>query len=433
MTAETIPTTGSCSDDSIAVEEKVGRYPQSKLLEEARKIVEDRTKDWQIISPAAEERIPRFYRDEIELANLLGKGGFFEVHEIKSITLKHDDLDSEGEEDMMESMPSHRWDNPEDEEDHLAGVVQNRRFMAKHCIRRGKDPRYAFKIMQDINRTDPETFLNSVVDMAIEFKFLSAVRHPNILKMRAVSVGDIFQPKAFLVLDRIYDTLTERIEKWKKKDQNSFKFFDFQKRKEKALLAKRLLVAYDIASALAYLHDINVMYRDLKPSNVGFDVRNDAKLFDFGLATEFRPEEVEKGDYKLTGDTGTIRYMAPEVALSQPYTEKADVYSYGILLWEIMEMGMPYGKLTEDMIERKVIHLGFRPKIDPQWPPAIRRLLQDCFASSPRRPSMDVVSDVLKHEIRQLSDKDLLDDEDAMDFVDSARSAMSARYIGTYK
>ena len=51
------------------------------------------------------------------------------------------------------------------------------------------------------------------------------------------------------------------------------------------------------------------MYRDLKPSNVGFDVRNDPKLFDFGLATEFRPDELEKGTYKLTGDTGTIRYM----------------------------------------------------------------------------------------------------------------------------
>jgi serine/threonine protein kinase len=42
------------------------------------------------------------------------------------------------------------------------------------------------------------------------------------------------------------------------------------------------------------------------------DVRDDPKLFDFGLATEFRPEEVENGTYKLTGDTGTIRYMAPE-------------------------------------------------------------------------------------------------------------------------
>lgn len=118
------------------------------------------------------------------------------------------------------------------------------------------------------------------------------------------------------------------------------------------------------------------------------------------------------------------------MALCQPYSEKADVYSFGILLWQIIEMETPYEKLHDDAIERKVIHLGFRPKIDPQWPPSIRRLLQDCFASSPRRPSMEVVCAVLRHEINQLSGKNVVDDEDLMD---SARSAMSARYINTYK
>lgn len=171
------------------------------------------------------------------------------------------------------------------------------------------------------------------------------------------------------------------------------------------------------------------MYRDLKPENIGFDVRDDAKLYDFGLATEFRPEELENRTYKLTGDTGTIRYMAPEVALSQPYTEKADVFSFAVVLWQILEMEVPYGKLHDEAIQRKVIDLGYRPRIDPQWPQSIRRLLQDCFASSPRRPSMDVVCSVLRREINLLSDEDLIDAEELMD---SARSAMSARYIGTY-
>jgi hypothetical protein len=58
-------------------------------------------------------------------------------------------------------------------------------------------------------------------------------------------------------LDRLYDTLTDRIHQWKKKDQNSLsKLFDFQKKREKIFLAERLTVAYDIASALQYLHDL---------------------------------------------------------------------------------------------------------------------------------------------------------------------------------
>jgi serine/threonine protein kinase len=120
-----------------------------------------------------------------------------------------------------------------------------------------------------------------------------------------------------------------------------------------------------------------------------------------------------------------ISYMAPEVALSQPYTETSDVYSFGILLWQICKLELPYEGITDEMVERKVVHCGFRPKIDPAWPNALRRLLQDCFASHPRRPHMDVVCNVLRSEIVQLSGKKLVDEDD---MLDSARSVMSARH-----
>jgi hypothetical protein len=116
--------------------------------------------------------------------------------------------------------------------------------------------------------------------------------------------------------------------------------------------------------------------------------------------------------------------VAFAVALGQPYTETADVYSFGILLWQICSMELPYGHISDEMVERKVVHCGFRPKIDLKWPNAVRRLLQDCFSSNPRRPHMDVVCGVLRHEINELSDKKLVDE----DVVDSARSAQSLRY-----
>lgn len=54
------------------------------------------------------------------------------------------------------------------------------------------------------------------------------------------------------------------------------------------------------------------MNRDLKPDNIGFDVRGDVKIFDFGLAKEIDPSKrLEDGTFKLTGDTGSLRYMAP--------------------------------------------------------------------------------------------------------------------------
>jgi serine/threonine protein kinase len=403
----------------------IGEYTEEYLLQRAIDIIADRTKDWEITNLKAEERIPRFQRDEIELGKLFGEGGFFAVSEVKKISLKK--ISSHEEEvEESEELPEN---NKNQDEDYIHGVVQDRRFMADHCMRSGKDCRYAFKTMQDICRRDPSTFVNTVVDIAIEAKFLSSVRHPNIIKMRAISAGNLCQPNAFLVLDRLYDTLTDRIHQWKKKDQNTLsKLFDFQNKRENNFLAERLTVAYDIASALQYLHDLNIIYRDLKPNNIGFDVRGDAKLFDFGLAVEFDNDSAKNGAFKLTGDTGTIRYMAPEVALNQPYTETADVYSFSILLWQIAKLDMPYAGISDEMIERKVVHCGFRPKIDPKWPNAVRRLLQDCFASNPRRPKMDVVCEVLRREINQLSDKKLVDEE----VMDSARSAMSARFIPSH-
>ena len=81
-------------------------------------------------------------------------------------------------------------------------------------------------------------------------------------------------------------------------------------------------------------------------------------LRSFGLAVEFDSDRKKNGAFKLTGDTGTIRYMAPEVALNQSYSETADVYSFGILLWQICKLELPYDGMTDEIVERKVVHCG---------------------------------------------------------------------------
>jgi len=185
---------------------------------------------------------------DIQLGNVFGKGGFFIVSEVKSITFQPDENDAP---------PDNRKKKMLQDEDRIHAVVQDRAFMQQYCIRNGTDCRYAFKTMQDAGRDDPSTFVDTIVDLAIECKFLASVRHPNIIKMRAMSMGDMCHPNAFIILDRLYDTLQDRIEQWKKRDSNGInKLFDFQKKRQKQFFAERLTVAYDVASALAYLHDI---------------------------------------------------------------------------------------------------------------------------------------------------------------------------------
>ena len=89
------------------------------------------------------------------IGRVLGRGGFCVVSEVTKITLKKEDA------------PQANDHNKSDDEHYIHNVVQDRGFMSKHCIRKGKDYRYAIKRMQEASRKDPQTFVNSVVDLAV--------------------------------------------------------------------------------------------------------------------------------------------------------------------------------------------------------------------------------------------------------------------------
>ena len=74
-----------------------------------------------------------------------------------------------------------------------------------------------------------------------------------------------------------------------------------------------------------------ILHRDIKPQNIGFDIRGDIKIFDLGLAKELKPIDKEgKDQFHTSGLAGTRRYMAPEVCLRDNYGTKVDVYSWAI-------------------------------------------------------------------------------------------------------
>jgi len=179
-------------------------------------------------------------------------------------------------------------------------------------------------------------------------------------------------------------------------------------------LAKRLTILRGIARADKYLHEHRIVFRDIKPENIGFDERDVPKLFDFGLVKELKSssrvtsircnvvggtkhgeENDEDAVHKLTGRTGSRRYMSPEVAFSRPYNCKADSYSFGILLYEMATLVQPFAGYTIHRHEAEVLSRGERPCLvgyDRYWPDDLARLIRDCWnGDMKRRPRMDEV------------------------------------------
>jgi serine/threonine protein kinase len=163
----------------------------------------------------------------------------------------------------------------------------------------------AVKFLSDDAMMVPEEFCNGAADLLMEAKYLTALAshpHPSLIQLHGVCSagpsGFSLPDRAgfFLVIDRLYDTLGRRMDVWRELTRRRAG----QPRVLQALFLQRLCVAADIAAALRHLHKLNVVFRDLKPDNVGFDYAGAVKVFDFGLAKELDPKQkTETGMYKV--------------------------------------------------------------------------------------------------------------------------------------
>lgn len=105
-------------------------------------------------------------------------------------------------------------------------------------------------------------------------------------------------------------------------------------------LQQLIAFALDIARGMEYIHAQGIIHRDLKPENVLISEESRLKIADFGIACEEAYRDV------FTDDPGTYRWMAPEMIKRKYYGRKVDVYSFGLILWEMVTGTIPYEDMT---------------------------------------------------------------------------------------
>jgi serine/threonine protein kinase len=249
---------------------------------------------------------------------------------------------------------------------------------------------YAVKFVKKELSKKPHEFRGAAADLFVEAKYLAALSHPNILKLRGVATDgsaafmdgyDGF----FIIVDRLAETMAVRIVKWQQQQP------DMDAPMKRDLLTLQVDYALQIADALAYLHDRRILFRDLKPSNVGFQAHDPhtVQLFDFGLCRELPADATGESHYEdnfafqMSG-AGTFQYMAVECLNSKRYNLKADTFSFAICVFEMITLRRPFEHYTIAEHKEFVCEIGHRPSLnDYDIPPALQTLLRKAWEQDP--------------------------------------------------
>ena len=197
-----------------------------------------------------------------------------------------------------------------------------------------------------------------------ESKAIAVLSHPNIVKVYDVSFGDLIQYIVMEYIDGI--TLKEFIER-----QGSLRWKD------------AVYFTIQILKGLQHAHDKGIVHRDVKPQNIMVLSDGTIKVADFGIARFARNEQRTITDKAI----GSVHYISPEQARGEKTDEKADIYSVGVMLYEMLTGQLPFE--AESAVSVAIMQLQRDPKlpteINPAIPVGLEQITMHAMQKTPER------------------------------------------------
>ncbi len=223
-----------------------------------------------------------------------------------------------------------------------------------------------------------------------EINVISNLRHPNVVLYIGASINKVeyYMISEFITKGSLFDCLHVQKNKFTENEQ--------------------LNIAYEIAIALRYLHSRKINHCDLKSSNILLDDNLKIKVSDFGLS---RLKNIFSFN-ENKGRIGTSHWMPPEIMKAQKYEESSDVFSYGMIVWEILTGEIPYYGLTPNQIIGLVSDSRKIVEVPKNGHPALRKLIKNCLLYEPeKRPNFDHIIKYLDGTIKKSANHDFLSEE----------------------